>query len=181
LNSNAATRAKGRPATVGRAPGAWAGYGAFLWALLFAAISFYWALGGRAGAGTIGAAVEGPALAREPAFVALLWVTSVLKLVAAVLALMLVRRRTRIPRWMLLLAGWGTAVLLSAYGLANLVQHLLILTGRLAVPAGLGETALHWHLMLWDPIWLTGGVLYTLTAWRYSVLTKRTSKVERAR
>ncbi|MFJ6194957.1 DUF3995 domain-containing protein [Micromonospora sp. NPDC092111] len=159
-------------------PGVWAGYGACLWALLFAALSVYWAAGGRVGAGTIGAAVEGPALAREPAFVALLWATAVLKLIAAALALALVRERPRwMPRWMLLLAGWGTAALLSLYGAANLAQHLLIVTGVVEVPAGLGAAALPWHLLLWDPVWLTGGALFSLAAIRYSfVAINRSSR-----
>ncbi len=158
-------------------PGAWAGYGACLWSMLFAALSFYWAAGGLVGAGTIGPAVEGPALAREPAFVALLWATAVLKLIAAALAFALLRQRPRwAPRWLLLLAGWGAATLLSLYALANLVQHLLIVAGVVDVPAGLGRAALPWHLLLWDPIWLSGGLLFNLTAIRYTRLTARTTQ-----
>ncbi|HEX7746207.1 MAG TPA: DUF3995 domain-containing protein, partial [Micromonosporaceae bacterium] len=85
-------------------PGGWSGYAACLWALTFAMVSFYWAAGGRLGEGTIGAAVEGPALARDPAFVALLWATAVLKILAAVLALALVGKILRwVPRWLVLL------------------------------------------------------------------------------
>ncbi len=155
-------------------PGPWAGYAACVWALLFAALSFYWAAGGRLGEGTIGVAVEDPALAREPWFVALLWATAVLKLVAAGLALALARSIRWLPRWMLLFAGWGAAALLSLYGLANLVQHLLIATGVLAVPSGLGEAALPWHLLLWDPVWIVGGALFTLAAVSYSAPHTRT-------
>lgn len=154
--------------TAGRPRRRWAGYGACVWSLLFAALSFYWAAGGLVGAGTIGPAVEGPALAREPAFVAVLWATAVLKLVAAGLALALAHDPRWVPRWMLLLAGWGAAGLLSLYGLANLAQHLLIVGGVIAVPAGLGEAALPWHLWLWDPVWISGGVLFTLAAVHYS-------------
>ncbi|MEU8263183.1 DUF3995 domain-containing protein [Micromonospora sp. NPDC048999] len=170
----------GTAAPVGRGdvrPGAWAGYGACVWSLLFAALSFYWAAGGLVGAATIGPAVAGPALAREPAFVALLWATAVLKLIAAALALALVRQLPRwAPRWLLLLPGWGAATLLSVYALANLAQHLLIVAGVVDVPAGLGRAALPWHLLLWDPIWLAGGLLFTFTAIRYSRLTRRTTK-----
>jgi hypothetical protein len=146
-----------------RGPGSWTGPAAAIWALAFAAISCYWAAGGRIGEGTIGVAIEEPALAREPAFVTLLWITAVLKLLAAVLALALAGRALRwLPRWLLLAGGWATGLLLLAYGLANLVQHLLIWTGTVAMPAGLGEAALPWHLTLWDPIWIVGGVLFTL-------------------
>lgn len=149
----------------GGRPGGWSGYAACVWALTFAAVSFYWAAGGRLGEGTIGAAVEGPALAREPAFVALLWATAVLKILAAVLALALIRKILRwMPRRLLLLGGWGAAALLLLYGLANLVQHLLIAAGRIDMPAGLGRAALPWHLLLWDPVWIGGGLLFALAA-----------------
>ena len=156
-------------------PWPWAGYAACVWALLFAALSFYWAAGGRVGEGTIGAAVEGPALAREPWFVALLWITAVLKLATAGLAFALARGPRWLPRYVLLFAGWGVAALLSLYGLANLVQHLLIATGVLAVPAGLGEAALPWHLLLWDPVWIVGGGLFTLASLGYSASHTRTT------
>ncbi|WP_255435754.1 hypothetical protein [Salinispora sp. H7-4] len=63
-------RGGGTAGTVGGRRGSWAGYGAGLWSLSFAGLSFHWAAGGRLGQGTLGPAVEGPALAREPAFVA---------------------------------------------------------------------------------------------------------------
>jgi hypothetical protein len=114
----------------------------------FAAPSVYWAAGGRVGAGTIGPAIESPALARDPAFVTLLWATAVLKLLAAVLALMLVTPGLRGP----------------------LPRRLV---GRIQVPAGLGAAALPWHLVLWDPVWIIGGVLFMLAAVEHS----RTARV----
>ncbi len=157
-------RGGGTAGTVGGRRSSWAGYGAGLWSLSFAGLSFHWAAGGLLGQGTFGPAVEGPALAREPAFVALLWTTAVLKLIAAPLGLALATGRPRrTPRWVLLLAGWGTAALLSLYGVANLAQHLLIVAGVVDLPAGLGS-ALPWHLFLWDPVWLSGGALFTFAA-----------------
>ncbi|MDI6099267.1 DUF3995 domain-containing protein [Actinoplanes sp. NEAU-A12] len=145
--------------------GMWTGYAAAVWALAFTALSVYWACGGTVGEGTIGAAIEGSAVAREPDFVLLLWVTAVLKFMAVLLALTLIGRLFRwVPRWMRLTAGWVAAVLLLGYGLANLVQHLLMWTGAVAVPDGLGSAALPWHLLLWDPIWIVGGILFTATA-----------------
>lgn len=145
--------------------GMWTGYAAAVWALAFTALSVYWAAGGTVGEGTIGTAVEGPAVAREPGFVLLLWITAVLKFLAVLLALTLIGRLFgRAPRWMRLTAGWVAAVLLLGYGLANLVQHLLMWTGAVSVPDGLGSAALPWHLLLWDPIWIIGGALFTATA-----------------
>lgn len=147
---------------------AWPGYAAGLWAMLFGLLSVYWAAGGRLGEGTIGAAVEGPALARDPAFVALLWVTAALKIAAGLLGFALTGRMFRwAPRWMLLTAGWGAAALLALYGVANSIQHLLIAMGLIDMPAGLGWAALPWHLLLWDPVWLAGGLFFTLAVLYY--------------
>jgi hypothetical protein len=32
--------------------------------------------------------------------------------------------------------------------------------GAIDTPDALGTTALPWHLALWDPFWLVGGVLF---------------------
>lgn len=156
------------PASAPRRRAGAAGYAACAWALAFAAVSFYWAAGGSAGADTIGPALTSLALARDPEFVAILWITGVLKAFAGLLALALVRPWGRlIPRWLLLLAGWGTGVALILYGGASFVQHALMVTGVIGIPAGLGVTAARWHLLLWDPWWLLGGILFAVTAWRF--------------
>ena len=61
----------------GRSTG-WIGYAAFAWALLFAALTFYWAAGGTAGVHTLSKSIREPALRREGGFVAILWATGVL-------------------------------------------------------------------------------------------------------
>lgn len=161
-----------------RAPRGWtqlAGYAACAWALVFAAVSFYWAAGGTIGADTIGPALASLALARDPEFVAILWITGALKLVAGLLALALVQRwGWFIPRWLPLIAGWGAAIGLILYGGASFVQHALMVTGAIAIPAGLvGETAARWHLLLWDPWWLLGGLLFAAATWGYGQHTAR--------
>lgn len=146
----------------------YAGYTACAWALAFAAVSFYWAAGGTAGADTIGPSLTSLALARDPTFIAILWATGALKLAAGLFALALVRPwGQRILRWLLLLAGWGTGAALIAYGGASFVQHALMLTGIIGIPAGLGAVAARWHLLLWDPWWLLGGILFVVAAWRF--------------
>lgn len=149
-----------------------AAYLAAAWAFLFGALSVYWALAATLGsddylgAGTIGPVIEDRATAGEPAFLALLWLTGVLKVVAGLLALAVVQRWGRaIPHRLLRVAIWTAGVLLTLYGGANLIQHALMATGIIDTPAGLGETAVRWHLALWDPIWLVGGVLFVATAW----------------
>ncbi|HLZ71813.1 MAG TPA: DUF3995 domain-containing protein [Dehalococcoidia bacterium] len=147
---------------------AWAGYAAFAWAMLFAALSFYWAAGGAAGVETNAPAITRLVLARDPVWIAILWATGALKVLAGLLALALVQRWGRVlPRRLLLAAGWAAFAIMALYeGAASLVQHALMVSGAISTPAGLGETSARWHLFLWDPWWLLGGVLFGLAAWR---------------
>jgi len=144
----------------------WAGYAACVWALVFAAITFYWAAGGTAGGDTIGPAITN--MARDPAFIAALWGIGALKLLGGLLALALVRPWGRVlPRWMLLTAAWGGGILMVLYGGASWVQEGLMVSGVIRIPAGLGPTAARWHVLLWDPWWLLGGILFIIAAWSY--------------
>jgi len=145
---------------------AWAAYAACAWAFAFAALSFYWAAGGTAGAETIGEAVTKPVLAREPGWIALLWATGVLKALGGLLALSLVQPWGRaIPRWMRLTAAWGAGALMFLYGGASMVQFTLMAAGVLSVPASVDATAVRWHLLLWEPWWMLGGLLFMAAAW----------------
>src|SRR3954447_5412033 len=93
----------------------WAGYAACVWALAFAAISFYWAIGGTTGSETIGPAITN--MAHDPAFVVVLWGTGALKVLGGLLALALVRPWGRLlPRWLLLTASWGGGAFMVLYG-----------------------------------------------------------------
>jgi hypothetical protein len=147
--------------------------------LVFAAVSVYWAAGGTAGTATIGPAITEPVLARDPTWVTLMWGTVALKVLAGLLALALVRPWGRsVPRRLLLTAAWGAGALMALYaGTASLVQHGLMAAGTLSIPAGLGATALRWHLVLWDPWWLLGGLLFVAAAWSY----QRRSRGHRSR
>jgi Protein of unknown function (DUF3995) len=145
-----------------------AAYAAAAWALLFAAMSFFWALGGTLGLDTLGNEIEREARAREPDAIALVWVTGLLKVVGAGLALALVMPwGRRLPRRLLLPAAWAVGLLLLAYALANFVQHGLMKAEVIDTPEALGSSAATWHLVFWDPFWLLGGVLFTAAAWRY--------------
>jgi hypothetical protein len=136
------------------------------WAFLFAAMSFYWAAGGMTGVETLGNEIERLARDREPGFVAEVWVTGVLKVLGGLLALALVRQwgpgfPRRVAEIAVLIVGIG----LTLYGVANLVQHGLMEAGAVDVPDGLGPDAVTWHLALWDPWWILGGILFLAAGW----------------
>lgn len=69
----------------------WAAYGACGWAFLFAALSFYWALGGIAGIDAVSPAIVSLARARVPWLIALLWITGILKIGSGLIALALIQ------------------------------------------------------------------------------------------
>lgn len=133
----------------------WA-YAAFAWSLVFSAVSFAWAAGADLGAGTVAADRSALGWGAEPAGLA---VVGALKLLGCVLAVALARHgRLRAVR----LAGWAAAIGLLGYGAANALDHLAMVTGLRDTPEALGETAARWHLTLWDPFWVLGGLLFLL-------------------
>ncbi len=157
----------------------WPAYGAALWALLFAAISFYWAFGGTALLDTIGEAVTDPALSGDPAVVAAVWLSAFVKLAGVPGALALAQRwGTFFPRWLVLLAGWGVTALLCLYGGASLVQQLLMVAGVVDV-SDTFRPVLLWHLFLWTPVWLVGGVLYGFATFYFARATRATDTATR--
>jgi hypothetical protein len=143
-------------------------YAAVAWSLLFAAYSFYGALGGELGVDQLAADIREDAEARESGFVAELWVAGALKLVAAALALALAFRLGQAPRnRVLLVAGWLLAAGLLVYGAANMVQFGLMKAGAIDTPDSVGTYAVDWYLFLWEPIWLLGGAAFAAAAWAY--------------
>jgi hypothetical protein len=98
----------------------------------------------------------------------LLAVTGVLKVLAGLVALALVRPWGRVvPRRLLLVAAWGPAAIFCLYAAANFVDHGLMESGARSIPDALGADALRWHLLLWDPWWLLGGILFAAAAWQF--------------
>jgi hypothetical protein len=96
------------------------------------------------------------------------WGVGVMKVIGGALALMLVpTSRPRLPRWLLLVIGWSAGIGMTLYGAASFVQHWLMLTGRIDLPTGLGEDGARGHLLIWDPWWTLGGILFAVAAWLY--------------
>ena len=72
------------------------------------------------------------------------------------------------PRWCprlgLLILGWGGGALLAVYGGVPLVVNALQFSGLLRVGGPVDWATLRCHLLVWDPWWLLGGVLFLLAA-----------------
>jgi hypothetical protein len=149
-------------------PGAWVGYAACACAWLFAIPSFYWAGGGKVGTDTVGQAAVESSWSTDPLFMTVVLVTALLKVLAGLLSLALVRLPGgRVPRWMMLTVGWAAAGLLTLYGGGQFTTQILIKTGTIQVPQDFDWHAFSWHLYLWSPWFLTWGVLMAMTAWHY--------------
>jgi hypothetical protein len=141
--------------------GRWPAWAAAVWAFGFAGLSFAWALGSRLSLGTQARSIREQF--DDPEFVAVLWATGGLKAVAGVIALALVLPfGRRVPRRLLMVAAWGTAVLLLLYGGLGWLQALLWQTGVSDIPRSVGPEAARWKLAFWDPFWILGGVLFLL-------------------
>ena len=144
----------------------WPAYAAAAVAFAFAAVSFYWGAGGLVGVSTLGGRIEELALARDPAIIAMVWVTGVLKVLGGLLALALVQPwGRRLPRQWLLRAAWGGAGLLTVYGLLQTTFVALIAFGVITPTQPVESTVLRWRLLLWEPWFLLWGVLLALAAW----------------
>ena len=144
----------------------WTAYAACGWSLLFALMSFYWALGGQLGLNTLSAGIR--ALAHDPGFVAIVWLTGIAKVIGGLFALTLVRPWAHWlpPIWKLALAWIGGAGL-ALYGGVNLIVEWLVIGGVIQMNGLEVTEGIRWHAWLWDPWWLLGGVLFLLAAWRY--------------
>ncbi|MGI5241277.1 DUF3995 domain-containing protein [Dactylosporangium sp. CA-139066] len=145
----------------------WPGYAAAAWGVLFAVPSLFWALGNDFGASTtvspslVELAQDGVAW-----FLAVLWATVVLKLVAAAIGLGLTRSWGPAAGRLLVCCGWGAGVLLAWHGLLFIVQGLLVEAGAVAIDPALRGIS-RWYLYLWGPWFLLGGLAFAAAARRY--------------
>ncbi|WP_423747281.1 DUF3995 domain-containing protein (plasmid) [Haladaptatus sp. SPP-AMP-3] len=133
--------------------------------VVFAAMSFYWALGGTAGINTVSLGQE---LAGKPWFITVLWLTGMLKLGGGVLALALVQSWGKLlPRRGVLIAAWGVSALLVFHGSDFIIQGALTENGLIDLPAPAVWTATHWQTFMWGPWWLLGGIAFCVATWNY--------------
>lgn len=145
----------------------WVAYTAIVWWFAFAAFSFYWAAGGTFGLNTLGEGIESLAAAGELWFLSLVAVTGVMKLIPCLLVLSLIRPwghrfspRTR------LVSVAGLGILSFLYGGMQMATKLLVLVGVFS-PEEIDAAGFWGHLLIWDPVWIIGGVLMCAVAWTY--------------
>jgi hypothetical protein len=134
------------------------GLAAFGWSLAFGLISIYWAIGGDLGSNQLAPELQEQAKRRDTGFVAILWITGLLKIAGGLIPLSLsLSLWTAIPRKLLLILTWVGGILLALYGLGDIVG------GTIRAAGGEGGNAI-WYAVLWGPIWFLGGVLFLGTA-----------------
>lgn len=137
----------------------WPAYAACAWAVLFAALSFFWAAGGRTGLHPL----ETQETSNSFLWVAVNLAAGIAKLVLGLIALAFVQRWGRkIPHKLLLVVTWIIGVGMVLYGGLGLISDVLHVTGVINDPQSWKWFFL--YLVLWDPWWVLGGVLYIVTA-----------------
>ena len=131
---------------------AYSAYAAFAWSVAFAVPHVYWAAGGTAG-------LEGKAI--DGTLAAINYVAIVLSGAAAALALTLGGRWGRSPpRRVLLTGAWGVCIVLSLRGGAGLIQDLVVLLDG-------SEDEVSTLVLVFEPLFLVGGILFGLAARQY--------------
>lgn len=147
-----------------RRPGmAWA-TAAFILGTVFAAVSAYWGLGGTGLLDTIGGRLAEAGRSGSPALIAVVWLTVLLKLIAAVLPLVVVGGRLPNSRSTGLIArlteigAWTTAVILTVYGGLLTIGGLLVVTDVIHAGPTADLHAIRWHAFFWDPWFLVWGL-----------------------
>ncbi|AXI10237.1 hypothetical protein CUC15_15415 [Oceanobacillus zhaokaii] len=137
-------------------------YMGIIWTILFAGMSFYWALGGMIGVRSLGGAIYEQALDPEPAFVTIVWMTAFIKLFGALLLFMLlVKWRDSWMRMILYFMIKVSGALLFLYGLFNFITIILSTIDLLDFQ--LDGYAIFWRLLFWEPYWMIGGLIYFFT------------------
>jgi hypothetical protein len=69
---------------------------------------------------------------------------------------------------MLFVSTLGAGLGMVFYGGGGLIKVGLMEAGIISIPSTIGSKAVHWHLMLWQPFWLVGGILFIIAVWQYN-------------
>jgi len=129
------------------------------WTILFACMSFYWAMGGMLGVRSLGGEIYEIALNPEPSFILIVWITGFMKLLGIVILMLLLAnwRNSRI-RKILYFITKTLGLLLFIYGLLNIITISLSILGILDFK--IDHYAAPWRLFFWEPYWMLGGIFY---------------------
>ncbi|MFD7552137.1 DUF3995 domain-containing protein [Streptomyces sp. NPDC059816] len=130
------------------------------WALVFAALHFFWALGGGWGLSVS----AGPLAEERPWWFVLvgLWGVGLLCLVAGALGLLLAGPPPGGPAGRVVKAlGWCVCVVLLVRGV---VVEVVLLTDAGGRQLDVGPEQRLWTLLLWNPWFLIGGLAFGLAA-----------------
>ncbi|MDK1473242.1 DUF3995 domain-containing protein [Streptomyces sp. 549] len=139
------------------------GWVACTWAVVFAVLHFYWALGGEWGLSES----AGPLAEERPVWFVVvgLWGVGTLCLATGALGWLLTRPRPR--GWAgttVRLLGWGACALLLARSAA---VWALLLTDPSGQRTETSPEQRSWTLLLWNPWFLVGGLAFGLAALSY--------------
>lgn len=130
-----------------------------IWTILFAGLSFYWAMGGMFGVRSLGGAIYEQALNPKPSFMIIVWITGFIKLLGVIILFMLlVNWGSSGIRIILHLITKISGALLFLYGLLNFIT--ISLSALDILDFNLDKFATFWRLMFWEPYWMIGGIFY---------------------
>ncbi|HEV2529343.1 MAG TPA: DUF3995 domain-containing protein [Thermomicrobiales bacterium] len=145
------------------------------WGIGTGLLSVAWAMGSDLGVNTLGTRIQEQAREREPAFIATVGASAVARLLVAVLGAALLAGLTGrhlVPRRVLLALGYAGGAGLTLYGAAGITQAALALAGVIDIPPSMGEHAVRWYLLLWEPLWLVAGFALLAAADGYRRVTR---------
>jgi hypothetical protein len=143
-------------------------------ALLYAAVSAYWAAGGKGLLSTLGGQLEDLARRGGAASFVLGVTVALIKFAGAALSLALVQPwGRRLPQRLLTAVAIAGGVVLTVYG------GLLVVVGALALggvfgPPPADTTALRWHVSVWDLWFLLWGLLLLVAGLEHGRLRRST-------
>ncbi|WP_212966973.1 DUF3995 domain-containing protein [Lederbergia ruris] len=130
-----------------------------VWTVVFAAMSFYWAMGGLIGARSLGGSIYEMSLDPPRSFVIILWLTGIMKLFGLLLlSLLLLQWRKPLISSGLFYVTKIVGIVLFFYGFLNFTTITLSLFHILDFD--LESYAVWWRLLFWEPFWMAGGVFY---------------------
>lgn len=141
-------------------PGRRCAWAAFFVGVAYALVSVSWGLGSTFALDTVGGELEREGRAGSPVLIGVVWLSAVLKLVAAGLGLAVTLPRSPPPR-VVMFAAWAAAVVLTVYGGVLTAGGLLVQADIIHASKDADHRALAWHTYLWDPWFLIWGMLLT--------------------